>query len=585
MPGGESIKIPASLQVNASELQGVINKLQAGMAKVKPDSKAYAQLNTELIKLQARMDAITADMRQGFQNPSQLNKFEQKVRTLGTGLQTMAMHLSRITFEDLNTDIIPQEQLDRLKELQTALTEAQAKVDGFQTTQMREVVKESEQLKAAFADLKLDIDTSSFDKTLKEAEKKIQTLRESAAKSQTKVATKRQAVQDAQALLKTGDELKNIFSGDASKRTDTRFFKANGDYAAGGRDAFIKQLREIGIDKETLEAIGNESARNIDQFWEKIQQALQKGNLLFNLKENVQKAKAELQQAQVEQVSSQQAVTDVEQLLNLLHELQNVDVGGTRFHEIFAQLQSGLRQTATEAENYKKQIKDAAIPSEGMEKTVTYLTQRVKELEAKLESMSSGMRASAAATHEMEASQQRLSMAIRQWFSFREVINLTKRAISDAVAHIKELDATMTQIAVVTNMSQKDLWGQIGTYSAIAQQYGVSTNGVYQVSQLFYQQGLQTADVMKLTTETLKMAKIANLDYATATDYMTVAIRGFKLEMDDAQHVTDVYSHIAAISASDTEELAVAMSKTASSAEAVGSSFENTTAMIALMVD
>lgn len=585
MPGGESIKIPASLQVNASELQGVINKLQAGMAKVKPDSKAYAQLNTELIKLQARMDAITADMRQGFQNPSQLNKFEQKVRTLGTGLQTMAMHLSRITFEDLNTDIIPQEQLDRLKELQTALTEAQAKVDGFQTTQMREVVKESEQLKAAFADLKLDIDTSSFDKTLKEAEKKIQTLRESAAKSQTKVATKRQAVQDAQALLKTGDELKNIFSGDASKRTDTRFFKANGDYAAGGRDAFIKQLREIGIDKETLEAIGNESARNIDQFWEKIQQALQKGNLLFNLKENVQKAEAELQQAQVEQVSSQQAVTDVEQLLNLLHELQNVDVGGTRFHEIFAQLQSGLRQTATEAENYKKQIKDAAIPSEGMEKTVTYLTQRVKELEAKLESMSSGMRASAAATHEMEASQQRLSMAIRQWFSFREVINLTKRAISDAVAHIKELDATMTQIAVVTNMSQKDLWGQIGTYSAIAQQYGVSTNGVYQVSQLFYQQGLQTADVMKLTTETLKMAKIANLDYATATDYMTVAIRGFKLEMDDAQHVTDVYSHIAAISASDTEELAVAMSKTASSAEAVGSSFENTTAMIALMVD
>lgn len=96
---------------------------------------------------------------------------------------------------------------------------------------------------------------------------------------------------------------------------------------------------------------------------------------------------------------------------------------------------------------------------------------------------------------------------------------------------------------------------------------------------------LQTNEVMELTTETLKMAKIAQLDYATATDYMTVAIRGFNLEMDDAQRVTDVYSHIAAISASDTEELAVAMSKTASSAAAVGSSFENTTAMIALMVE
>jgi hypothetical protein len=37
---------------------------------------------------------------------------------------------------------------------------------------------------------------------------------------------------------------------------------------------------------------------------------------------------------------------------------------------------------------------------------------------------------------------------------------------------------------------------------------------------------------MKLTTETLKMAKIAGLDYSTATDYMTVALRGFHLEMD-----------------------------------------------------
>ena len=57
------------------------------------------------------------------------------------------------------------------------------------------------------------------------------------------------------------------------------------------------------------------------------------------------------------------------------------------------------------------------------------------------------------------------------------------------------------------------------------------------------------------------------------------------MEMTDAQNVVDVYSNLAAVTASDVEELAVAMSKTASSAEAVGSSFENTSAMIALMVE
>ena len=62
-------------------------------------------------------------------------------------------------------------------------------------------------------------------------------------------------------------------------------------------------------------------------------------------------------------------------------------------------------------------------------------------------------------------------------------------------------------------------------------------------------------------------------------------IRGFKLEMSDAQHITDVYSEVAAISASDTQELATAMSKTASSAASVGMSFENTTAMISTMIE
>jgi TP901 family phage tail tape measure protein len=143
----------------------------------------------------------------------------------------------------------------------------------------------------------------------------------------------------------------------------------------------------------------------------------------------------------------------------------------------------------------------------------------------------------------------------------------------------------MTNIAVVTDMSVSDLWGRINEYMSIAQQYGVSTQGVYEVSQLYYQQGLSASEVMAATTETLKMARIAGMGYAEAADAMTVAIRAFKMEMSDAGHITDVYSKVAAVTASDTEELATAMSKTASSAESVGSSFENTTAMLAVMIE
>lgn len=173
---------------------------------------------------------------------------------------------------------------------------------------------------------------------------------------------------------------------------------------------------------------------------------------------------------------------------------------------------------------------------------------------------------------------------LQRWMGFYQIINLTRRAITSMKKHIQDLDAVMTKIAVVTNMTQEDLWGRISEYSRIAQENGVAIQGVYEVSQIFYQQGLQTNEVMELTTETLKMAKLAGLDYATAADYMTTAVRGFKLEMTDAAHVTDVWSALAARTASNTSELAVAISKTASSAESVGASFEATSAMMATMI-
>lgn len=179
----------------------------------------------------------------------------------------------------------------------------------------------------------------------------------------------------------------------------------------------------------------------------------------------------------------------------------------------------------------------------------------------------------------------KLQGVVQQWFSIYAAIRMVRQAINSIISTIQELDKTITEIAIVTDMTQSDLWGQMSSYTDMARQYASSISGVYQVSQLYYQQGLQTADVMALTEQTLKMARISGLDYAEATDFMTNAIRSFKMEMTDAQRVVDVYSAIAASSATSTTELATAMSKTASSAEAVGSSFENTTAMMAVMIE
>ena len=179
----------------------------------------------------------------------------------------------------------------------------------------------------------------------------------------------------------------------------------------------------------------------------------------------------------------------------------------------------------------------------------------------------------------------KLEGVVSRWFSIYAVVRAVSNAIRSMKENITALDKTITEIAIVTDMDQKTLWKQMPDYTAMARKYGSSIQGTYEVSQLYYQQGLQRDDVMALTEETLKMARISGLQYAEATNYMTNAIRSFKIEMQEASTVVDVYSALAASSASSTAELASAMSKTASSAAAVGSSFESTSAMLAVMIE
>lgn len=63
-------------------------------------------------------------------------------------------------------------------------------------------------------------------------------------------------------------------------------------------------------------------------------------------------------------------------------------------------------------------------------------------------------------------------------------------------------------------------------------------------------------------------------------------LRGFNMELNQmsAERVADVYSQLAAYTASDVEELSVAMSKTASLAHNANMEFETTAAFLAQII-
>ena len=177
--------------------------------------------------------------------------------------------------------------------------------------------------------------------------------------------------------------------------------------------------------------------------------------------------------------------------------------------------------------------------------------------------------------------------SIKQFFSLANSIAVVRRILQDTIQTTKELDAAMTQTAVVTDFSVADMWKELPRYTEEAKKLGVTIKGVYETMTLYYQQGLKTNEVFEVGRETLKMARIAGLDYAKATDFMTAALRGFNMEVNElnAQKVNDVYSELAAITAADTQEIATAMTKTASIASSANMEFETTAAFLSQIIE
>ncbi len=180
-----------------------------------------------------------------------------------------------------------------------------------------------------------------------------------------------------------------------------------------------------------------------------------------------------------------------------------------------------------------------------------------------------------------------LQQSTQYFFSLRNMINLFRRGVQDAIQSVKELDAAMTDTAVVTDYKVSDLWGMLPQYTQLANQLGATTQGAYETMTLYFQQGLDQQAAFEIGAETMKMARIAGLEYAETTDMMTAALRGFNMELNEtsAKRINDVYSKLAAITASDTEELGKAMQRTASIAHSAGMSFEGTTAFLAQAIE
>lgn len=331
----------------------------------------------------------------------------------------------------------------------------------------------------------------------------------------------------------------------------------------------------IGIDLAAVTKAGSRST-NVKDISSQLSTAIDTGNM--------QKAVELAQQLKVKMVDLKSAQTSWEKAghdVSLTDTLNKIITACQKGANSFDDLEKETREAAQVLANL--QVDDL----EKLNQVLDGISGDWDKSTSAMKAASGEMEAYANATQSAAQQVKDLQQSTQYFFSLRNMINLLKRGIDQAVESVKNLDAAMTETAVVTDFSVSDMWEKLPEYTANANALGATIQDMYESTTLYYQQGLNTQQAMSIATETMKMARIAGLEAKDATDMMTAALRGFNMELDNtsATRINDVYSNLAAKTASDTKEIGTAMQRTASIAHSAGMSFEGTAAFLAQAIE
>lgn len=560
------ISVPVKLQIQ--NLQSLVNELQNKLGNLKVGSTGFKAIQNTIASIRGEIDKLSIQTAKPFIDASQFTKAERAVEKLEDDIEKVGLVMSRLKFSDLE---LTSGQKADIKAFEDQLTSIKDKLKVVKNT------AKDEFLNSSLGQEWLKIDETAFSKTLSQITNNI---RSAVAEQNGELRKLEETAQSYQRALtenvrikefiskNNGDPLSQANLGDLYDKIFTTTTKGQFRYTSNGRNLLKDWLEsQLHLDDSTINQIisKNVSAANVgEKLKEVLNSQVQQNQRVVDNNPNV-----------TAQVDAAKAKYD-----ELIAILRQVGLSEDQVAATEATLRNAFSQTTGEFNNYKEKLLAIAQGHANVQGTTNAMRSQLESLRTTLESTNGEF-------IRMQRTQQsfnQMKMAVVNFMGFNQVLNLTKNAIRNAINHIKELDSVMNKISIVTDMSTGDLWNQVDAYSKMAQTYGVSIKGAYEVSQIYYQQGLETNDVLTLTNETLKLARISGLDYAQTTDYMTTALRGFKMEMSEASTVVDVYSNLASHTAVSQEELAVAMSKTASSMESVGATFEEASAMIATMV-
>lgn len=161
-----------------------------------------------------------------------------------------------------------------------------------------------------------------------------------------------------------------------------------------------------------------------------------------------------------------------------------------------------------------------------------------------------------------------------------QAFQLVRRAIQQAMATIKELDSTMTQVRMVTEGTRQETYELANQYSELAKRMGSTTTEVANGATEWLRQGKSIEDTNKALEASMILSKVGNIEASQSTELLTSTLNGYKKTASDAMHVVDALTAVDLNAATSAKELAEALQNTANMARVNGVEFEQLLGMV-----
>ena len=170
-----------------------------------------------------------------------------------------------------------------------------------------------------------------------------------------------------------------------------------------------------------------------------------------------------------------------------------------------------------------------------------------------------------------------------QWAIATAAIYGTLKQIQNGIKYIEDLNKSLTNISIVTGMTQKQTYQLGQQYNELAKQMGVTTQAIADGSLEWFRQGKTVEETGALMKQTLMLATLGNLDVAQSTEYLTSIINGFQLKAEDVASVLDKLVNLDNNYATSVGEIATAMQTSSAVANQAKVSFDQLAAMITVI--